>query len=122
MDAEYSPNEWQMAVCDSPPVLLDRPLQQRRKEKETSTPAGHEEMCVILYIIIYILCTTGHEEPGGGAPRLGELFLHGDDPAGVNGSEGDWQEEPVGEVERDERGRCSCTTQHWLVLVGNKNI
>ena len=65
-----------MAVCDSPPVLLDRPLQQRRKEKETGTPAGHEE-------------------PGGGAPRLGELFLHGDDPAGVDGGEGDWQEEPV---------------------------
>ena len=82
-----------MAVCDSPPVLLDRPLQQRRKQKETSTPAGHEE-------------------PGGRAPRLGELFLHGDDPAGVDGGQGDWQEEPVGEVERDERGRCSCRKQH----------
>ena len=92
-----------MAVCDSPPVLLDRPLQQRRKEKETRTPAGHEE-------------------PGGGAPRLGELFLHGDDPAGVDGGEGDWQEEPVGEVERDQRGRCSCTTQHWLLLVGNRKF
>ena len=68
------------------------------------------------------MCTTGHEEAGGGAPRLGELVLHGDDPAGVDGGEGDWQEEPVGEVERDQRGRCSCTTQHWLVLVGNRRF
>ena len=82
-----------MAVCNSPPVLLDRPLQQRRKQKETSTPAGHEEA-------------------SGRAPRLGELVLHGDDPAGVDGGQGDWQEEPVGEVERDERGRCSCRKQH----------
>ena len=98
-----------MAVCNSPPVLLDRPLQQRRKQKETSTPAGHEE---IRYIIIILWCTPGHEEAGGRAPRLGELFLHGDDPAGVDGGQGDWQEEPVGEVERDERGRCSCRKQH----------
>ena len=78
------------AVSCSPTIGVDHPLKKRREEEETGT-------------------STGHQEPGRGAPRVRKLFLDGDDPAGVDGGEGGGEEEAVGEVEGGE-GRCGS----WL--------
>ena len=84
------------AVSCSPTIGVDHPLKKRREEEETGT-------------------STGHQEPGRGAPRVRKLFLDGDDPAGVDGGEGGGEEEAVGEVEGGE-GRCGSWCDCFVAL------
>ena len=77
------------AVSRPPAIGVNHPLKERGEEEEASTSAGHQD-------------------PSRGTPRLGKLFLHGHDPAGVDGGQGGREEEAVGEVEGGEGGSSSC--------------